>query len=110
MSMYPHRWCLLGNAPLIWLHIASDLLIAFAYFVIPSVLYVARRQLTNLAGRRIIFLFCCFIAACGLTHLMDALTMFVPYYEFQAGVKATTAALSWATVAALYIMARERAS
>ena len=50
---------------------------------------------------RIFWLFCLFIFACGTTHLIEAIIFWEPIYRFSAGVKAVTAAASWATVFAL---------
>src|SRR5579859_427045 len=98
-SQWPPRWqCGKWSDFHGWLYIISDLLIWSAYFAIPIVIirYISRKQ--DVRFIRLYFLFAFFILACGATHLLDAVTFWVPLYRFNALVLAVTGILSWLTV------------
>jgi signal transduction histidine kinase/CheY-like chemotaxis protein len=98
----PHGICLLWRRDILWAHLASDALIALAYFSIPvALVYFAMRR-TDLVYRSVLFMFSSFIVACGLTHVMGIWTMFVPDYGVQAAVKVGTAAVSVFAASALW--------
>ncbi len=99
----PHGFCLLWRPDLIALHVVSDALIALAYFAIPAAIWVFLRRRNDLqpSHRRIAVLFVVFITACGITHLVNILVLWQPWYGLQALAKAVTAAVSVATAAAL---------
>lgn len=100
----PHGMCLLWRPELMFLHIASDTLIAAAYFGIPISIARFVRGRTDLeAGHRALaLLFAGFIAACGLTHLMSILVLWQPLYITEGWLKAVTAVVSVATALFLY--------
>jgi signal transduction histidine kinase len=98
----PHGFCLAWNPGLIWLEAASDILIALAYFSIPAALVVFLRRRQDLAFKPIFGLFALFIMACGTTHVLGALTLWVPAYWTDALVKAVTALLSVVTAVILW--------
>jgi chemotaxis family two-component system sensor kinase Cph1 len=81
-----------------WFYIISDLLIWSAYFSIPFIIinYVSKRS--ELRFPKMYFLFAAFILACGLTHLIDAVIFWYPFYRFSALVRFITAILSLLTV------------
>ena len=76
------------------LHVASDALIAFAYFSIPLALavFVKRRDDLDFSGT--FLLFAAFILACGATHVFDIWILWHPDYLAQGLVKALTAVVS----------------
>lgn len=99
----PHGFCLTWIPGLLWLHVASDTLIALAYFSIPlTLLYFVRRR-PDLPFGPMYLLFGGFIVACGVTHLMDVWTLWHPDYWLAGGVKALTAAVSVTTAIALVL-------
>jgi signal transduction histidine kinase len=98
----PHGFCLAWDPALIWLQAASDSLVAVAYFSIPAALIVFLRRRQDLAFKPVFALFAAFIMACGTTHVMGALTLWVPAYWSDAIIKAVTAALSLATAVILW--------
>lgn len=106
-SGFPPRWqCGTWPAALGWLHIAGDLGIWSAYMAIPCAIaiFLARRRLP-LPG--IAWLFIAFIASCGIGHLLEAVTFWLPLYRFTGAWKAITALLSWATaLVIIWIMPR----
>lgn len=98
----PHGFCLAWDPWLVWLLAGSDLLIAAAYFSIPAALVVFVRRRRDLVFKPVFGLFAAFIMACGTTHVMGALTLWVPAYRFEAFVNTVTAVLSVATASMLW--------
>jgi signal transduction histidine kinase len=98
-AYWPPRWhCGQWSAFHGWLYIISDLAIWSAYFAIPVIiiLYISRRK--NVRFHPIYFLFAAFILACGITHLLDAITFWYPMYRLNALVRFIAGAISWVTV------------
>jgi PAS domain S-box-containing protein len=98
----PHGFCLAWQPGLVWLQATSDLLIAAAYFSIPAAMVYYLRQRTDLAFKSVFILYAAFILACGTTHALGALTLWVPVYWLDGVVNAITAALSVATAVTLW--------
>ncbi len=98
----PHGICLLWEPELIWLHVASDAVIAAAYFSIPVALsiFVSKRRDVDFGW--IFWAFALFIMACGFTHILSIITLWVPIYGIEGIVKALTAAASIVTAAMLW--------
>lgn len=61
----PHSFCLLKNPAIMTLHVASDGLIALAYFSIPIALANFVRRRKDLVFSETILLFAVFILSCG---------------------------------------------
>jgi PAS domain S-box-containing protein len=98
----PHGICLLWEPQLIWLHVASDALIAMAYFSIPFALAIFVTKRRDLRFGWVYWAFAIFIAACGLTHVLSIVTLWVPIYGIEALVKAATALASVFTAGMLW--------
>jgi PAS domain S-box-containing protein len=94
----PHRFCYLAKPWLIWTNVTTDSLIAVSYSVIFACLLwmVSRlRRVPELQGYLWIFVsFSLFILACGTTHLMDVVTVWVPVYPLSATAKIVCAVIS----------------
>ena len=102
-SMFaPHGICLLWEPQLIWLHVASDVVIAAAYFSIPVALsiFVSKRRDVDFGW--VFWAFALFIMACGVGHVMSIITLWFPVYGIEGIVKAMTAAASIVTAAMLW--------
>ena len=102
-SMFaPHGICLLWEPQLIWLHVASDVVIASAYFSIPVALsiFVSKRRDVDFGW--VFWAFALFIMACGVGHVMSIVTLWVPIYGIEGIIKAMTAAASIVTAAMLW--------
>jgi signal transduction histidine kinase len=102
-SMFsPHGICLLWEPELIWLHVASDAVIAAAYFSIPVALsiFVSKRRDVDFGW--IFWAFAIFIMACGFTHVLSIVTLWVPVYGIEGIIKALTAVASIVTAAVLW--------
>lgn len=97
----PHGHCYLWKPGLVWLHAASDGLIAIAYFLIAIALIFFVQQRRDVPFRTIFWLFAAFIAACGITHTLAVWTLWVPNYWFSGGMKALTALVSFYTALTL---------
>lgn len=92
------RW----DAPLLFLHVISDALIALAYFSIPAALIVFLRLRPDVKFGFMFWLFSAFIFCCGLTHLFGIYTLWYPNYWAEGWIKAITAAVSVTTAIVLW--------
>ena len=101
-GLTPHGFCLLWEPGLLWLNAGADSVISLAYFSIPLALLTLLRRRRDMAFSRVFLLFAAFITACGTTHLLEVLTLWVPAYRLEGGVKLITAGLSVATAIALW--------
>ncbi|MGZ5008497.1 MAG: PAS domain-containing sensor histidine kinase, partial [Methylobacter sp.] len=82
---------------LLWLHVISDLLTTLAYYSIPlTILYFIRRR-KDFPYPWLTLMFAGFIVACGTTHLLSAVTIWIPLYWLDGAVKAVTALASVST-------------
>ncbi len=90
----PHGHCYLWKPGLVGLHIASDLLIALAYYSIPLALVYFVRKRPDLPYSGLFLLFGAFIVSCGTTHIMEVWTLWHPTYWLSGFLKAFTAFIS----------------
>ncbi|MGF1478609.1 MAG: ATP-binding protein [Cyanophyceae cyanobacterium] len=90
----PHGYCYLWNPGLVWLHVASDLLTAVAYYSIPITLFYFIRKRSDFPYPRIFILFGAFIIACGTTHLMEIWSLWHSNYWVSGYLKSLTALIS----------------
>jgi len=105
-GLQPHSVCLLGAPEILWTMFATDLITAASYFAIPWALEAVRRGQSPSVGAAI-RLFQLFIAACGMSHVFGAVTMFWPWYTPAAIVNFIMAAVSLPTAIVLWL-ARKR--
>jgi PAS domain S-box-containing protein len=106
-NFIPHGYCLSWSPVLLWLHVASDLLITLAYYSIPLTLIYFIRQRKDFPYPWMTIMFAGFIVACGTTHLLSAITVWIPLYWLDGLLKAFTAIISIATaVLMLWIIPR----
>jgi two-component system, chemotaxis family, sensor kinase Cph1 len=100
VDKWPPRWqCGYWSDFHGWLYIISDLLIWFAYFMIPLIIinYLTRKK-TNLKYNKAYAYFAAFILLCGTTHFFDAMMFWVPMYRLNALIRLVTAVISLMTV------------
>ena len=98
----PHGYCFLWDPFLTPLFVIADLLIGLAYVAISATLaWLVYRARGDIPYHRIFLAFGVFILACGGTHFMDVLTLWIPAYYIQGYVKAVTAIASVGTAVAL---------
>jgi signal transduction histidine kinase len=90
----PHGYCYLWDRALVALHVASDALIALAYFSIPLTIVYFVRKRRDLPFHWMFLCFGLFIVACGTTHLFEIWTLWHATYWLSGIVKAVTAFVS----------------
>lgn len=100
-GLVPHGFCYQWNSFLIWLHAAWGVLIASAYFSIPITLLRLVRRRRSFPFDWMLVCFGVFIAACGTTHLLEVVTLWVHAYWLLGTVKLFTAAASLPAAALL---------
>jgi len=94
----PHGHCYLWRPGLVWLHAASDSLIALAYVAISATLaYLVHKTRQDIPFHWMFLAFGSFIVACGSTHFMDVWTLWRPNYWLAGGLKLITAVASVTT-------------
>jgi len=99
----PHGHCYLWQPGTLWLNVASDGLIAGAYFSIPVTLnYFVDRRRAEIPFPSIILMFAAFIFLCGSTHVMEIWTVWHPDYRLAGALKLLTAVVSVVTAVALF--------
>ena len=101
-GLMPHGYCFQWMPGLLWLHVASDALIAAAYFSIPFALLALVRKRSDLAYGHIVTLFGLFILLCGATHLMSIWTLWWPAYWLAGLLKLATALVSVGTAVLIW--------
>lgn len=87
----PHGHCYLWKPGLVWLHVASDLLMALAYYSIPLMLVYFVWKRRDLPFDWMFLMFGTFIVACGTTHLMEIWTLWHPTYWLSGFIKVIAA-------------------
>jgi two-component system NtrC family sensor kinase len=97
----PHGHCYLWQTPLVGLHVASDALIAIAYFSIPIMLVYFAYKLRNMLPIQIFIMFGSFIVLCGIGHLLEIWTLWHPDYWISGIEQAATALVSCYTAGSL---------
>ena len=99
----PHGMCYLWQPGTLWLNVASDALIAVAYYAIPFALYyLVQERRKEIPYPGIILMFAGFIILCGTTHLMEIWTVWHPQYRMAGALKGITGVVSVATTFALF--------
>ena len=97
----PHGYCYSWDRGLVALHVASDILIALAYFSIPITLVYFVRKRRGLPFHWMFLCFGLFIVACGASHVMEIWTLWHADYWASGAVKAVTALASVPTAVLL---------
>ncbi|HWB84900.1 MAG TPA: ATP-binding protein [Bryobacteraceae bacterium] len=90
-----------ANPRVLWLNVISDSLIALSYFLIPFLLLYFARRRRDVPFQGAFVAFTGFVLACGATHVMSALTVWVPVYRVEGVVKSVAALASLAMIVTL---------
>ena len=98
----PHGYCFTWSPGLLWAMVGANAVIALLYFSIPLAISHFLRRRVDFTHRGTAMLFCGFVAACGLTHVMNIWTIWQPDYAAEAAVKVLTAGVSLITAVALW--------
>jgi PAS domain S-box-containing protein len=101
-NFLPHLYCYLGKPGLVWTHVVADSLIGLSYVTISGTLgYLAQKGRGDIPFQWMFLAFGAFIVACGGTHFMEVVTVWVPVYVLSAGLKVVTALVSMTTAVLL---------
>ena len=100
-GLAPHGYCLLWEPGLIWSHVTADAVISLSYFSIPFLLLRLLAMRRDIQFSWMLSAFAVFILACGMTHVMAIITLWVPAYGWEALIKIITALASLVTTALL---------
>jgi len=98
----PHGGCYLWKEQLIWLHVLANGAIALAYFSIPITLIYFIRNKDELSFNWMYGMFAAFILFCGITHVFDIITIWVPLYWTEGWLAAVTGLVSVSTAVLLW--------
>src|SRR6185369_3093083 len=102
----PHGHCFQWDPGILWTSIISDSLIAASYMAIPfTLVFQIMRKRRDLPFNWMFVCFGVFIVACGMTHVMEIITIYKPFYGISGIVKAVTALASVPTAIILYRIA-----
>jgi len=94
----PHAYCYLKSPGLIWTHVVADTIIGAAYLAISITLaYLVQKARRDIPFPWVLLAFGLFIVACGGTHILEVVTVWIPVYIFSAVVKIFTAIASITT-------------
>jgi PAS domain S-box-containing protein len=98
----PHKFCYLNTPDLIWANVLSDAVIGLAYVTISATLaYMVSKARGDIPFSWMFLAFGLFIVACGMTHVMEVVTVWYPFYWLAADVKIVTAIASVVTAVSL---------
>ena len=103
-KLMPHGYCLVWNSVLLWLHVISDALITLAYYSIPLILIYFIRKHKDFPFNKLLLMFAAFIMACGTTHLLSIITIWIPLYWLEGFLKLLTGLLSVMTAIAITVI------
>jgi diguanylate cyclase (GGDEF)-like protein len=98
----PHGFCYLWNPRLLALHVISDSVIFLSYLAISlSLGWLVYRHRKLIPFAWIFIAFGIFIVACGFTHAMEIVVLWMPFYWLGGDIKLVTAVASFVTAVAL---------
>ncbi len=98
----PHGHCYLWQPGILWTTVTSDFLIFGSYVAISAGLWYFVTKRRDIEFKALFILFGTFILACGMTHLLDVITVWYPAYWAAGSVKAITAVASVLTATVMF--------
>jgi hypothetical protein len=98
----PHGSCYAWTPGILWMEVFANTVIALSYFAIPVAMFYFIGKRKDLPHQHIFLLFGCFITFCGVGHLIDTVTIWVPIYWLKGSVDFATGLVSIGTAAALW--------
>jgi two-component system, sensor histidine kinase len=90
----PHGFCLAWDPDLMAVVVLSNGLIALAYPCVTIMLVLKATEPVPVMPRWIFWAYAAFILCCGVSHLLDDVTLWIPLYRLQSVVLAVTALVS----------------
>jgi hypothetical protein len=100
-NFMPHGHCYQWLPSLLAMQVISNSLIAIAYFLIPFALIYFIQKRKDMVFKLVFILFGVFIVSCGITHIMDIVVIWHPYYFLDSYIRILTAIASILTAIAL---------
>jgi PAS domain S-box-containing protein len=97
----PHGHCYLWTPSLLVANVVSDVIIFLSYIAISFTLIFLIAKVKQIPFQFIYAAFGSFIIACGVTHLLEILNIWIPAYWLSATMKVVTATLSLGTACLL---------
>jgi len=91
----------LWRPEILWSNVIGDAVIAFSFFIIPIGLWYFVHKRKIVRGRPIFILFASFILLCGVSHVLDIISVWYPVYWLQSLVKVSTGVVSLFAAAVL---------
>src|SRR5690348_16134236 len=87
-NFLPHLYCYAGKSELVWTHVVADSLIGLSYLTISGTLvYLVEKGRRDIPFHWMFLAFGMFIVACGGTHFLEVVTVWVPVYVLSAALK-----------------------
>lgn len=93
-GLIPHGFCLSWDPGLMAVVVLSNAAIAIAYMIVTVILMGAAVAPRPAVPRWLYWSFAMFIFFCGVSHVLDDVTLWVSVYRLQAAVLAITAIVS----------------
>jgi hypothetical protein len=101
-GLVPHGFCLAWQPGLMAGWVIAHAVIAFAYFLIAGLLARTSFLPHPQFPRWLLGSFATFIFFCGLSHVLDDITLYVPLYRLQVPELVITAVVSLVTAILLF--------
>ena len=96
-GLTPHGFCLSWNPAIIYTHVAGNVLTAVSYFAVAAALLIFTLRRPDLEFRALFIAFIVVFGLCGVAHLSDVVTLWVPAYGAQGLYKLLTGVASLVT-------------
>lgn len=93
-GLTPHGFCLSWDPALMTAVVFGNAVISIAYFSLTVILVFAALAPRPAVPRWVYWSFATFIFCCGVSHVLDDLTLWYPIYRIQAAVLCITALVS----------------
>ncbi|WP_448189166.1 sensor histidine kinase [Azospirillum sp. sgz301742] len=101
-GLTPHGFCLSWNPAIIYTHVTGDILMGVSYCAVAVALLIFTRRRSDLEFRPLFIAFITVFGLCGVAHLSEVVTMWVPAYGAQGlykllagGASLVTAIIGW---------------
>lgn len=101
-GLIPHGYCLAWSPALLWTLVGAHTVIALAYYSIPIALLRFVKRTPGLTVNWVFVMFGMFIFACGTTHVIAIMDIWVPAYRLDGAAMLITAGLSAATAVMIW--------
>jgi PAS domain S-box-containing protein len=93
-NFMPHGHCYLWQTDILLMNVISDIIISLCYLAIPLLITVILWRRKDLPFKSTIRVFAVFIFFCSLTHVMEIVNVWYPFYYLTGILKSMTAIIS----------------